>query len=324
MNPLINSHLTHEILDSSKIKTFNDCNRQFFYEYILGWRLDRPNHDLYFGNAWHIAREHQLIHGYEDVAGAYTAFINFYRKEFPVETDELYQPKDPMGVAVALNKFADQRRSDLIENELLYTEISGTVPINEKGRVLHYRMDSILRNKESGKIFSWDHKSAKQFGRMWEDDFALSVQSGTYTHCLYCLYPIEEVLGIEFCGTSFKYLNRGSKMTPQGYNIEFCRVPAWKNPDQMNVWLWNTLDTVNNIDREYDRLSDCSDSDRVLQCFPLNPGACTKYRGCVYHDYCMCWPNPLRSCDEPPLGFKVEYWDPSAMETTNKINLEWR
>ena len=321
---MIPHHPTHDILDSSKLDTFYDCPRKFFYEYVLGWRLDRPAHDLYFGNAWHVAREYQLIHGYNDIEGAYSAFLDYYRKEFSQETDDLYQPKDPTGVAIALTKFAEERQSDLAENELLYTEISGTVPITEDGKVLHYRMDSILRNKETGKIFSWDHKSAKQFGRFWSDKFFLSVQAGTYTHCLYCLYPIEEVLGIEFCGTAFQYLKRGSRTSPQGYRIEFCRVPAWKTPEQMNIWLWNTVEQVRNVEMEMDRLSQCRPSDTVMQCFPLNPNSCTKYFGCAYHDYCVSWPNPLRACDEPPLGFKTEYWNPADMETTNKINLEWR
>ena len=321
---MIPEHPTHHILDSSKIDTFYDCPRKFFYEYVLGWRINKPAHDLYFGQSWHMAREHQLIHGYEDIQGAYKAFIDYYRLEFPPETDDIYRPKDPAGVGFALIKFANERKSDLIENELLYTEISGTVPIDREGRVLHYRMDSVLRRKADGKIFSWDHKSAKSFGRTWAEKFFLGVQTGTYTHCLYCLYPINEVIGIEFCGTCFEYLKRGSAQREQGYHTSFLRVPAWKTSDQMNVWLWNTLEQVHEIEREMDRLSHCSENDAVMQCFPINPGNCTKYWGCTYHDFCLSWSNPLQRCDEPPLGYKEEHWDPSAMETTNKLNLEWR
>jgi hypothetical protein len=92
----------------------------------------------------------------------------------------------------------------------------------------------------------------------------------------------------------------------------------------MNSWLWTVIDLTNDIDREFDRLSHCKESDPVMQAFPMRSGACTKYRGCVYHDYCLAWQNPLQRCYEPPLGFKTEFWDPSAMETTNKMNLEWR
>jgi len=322
----IPNHPTHSIIDSSKLTCLADCPRQFFYQYILGWRPDKPEHDLYFGESWHLAREHQLIHGYDDVKGAYKLFIEHYRKKFPEGTDDIFRPKDPMAVALALTKFASDRKSDLTENELLYSEISGTVPIDEK-RAVHYRMDSVLRNKESGKVFSWDHKSATERSMnypWWEPNFFLGLQNGTYTHCLYCMYPIEEVIGVEFCGTAFHYLPRGGSARSQGYHITLKRVPAWKTPDQMNAWLWTINDLYDRLDMEMDKLSDCKDSDPVLMAFPMNPNSCSKYRGCAFHDYCMAWANPIQHSYEPPLGFKVEFWNPAAMETTNKKNLDWR
>jgi len=320
---MIEEHPTWHIHDSSKSCTYLDCPRKYFYDYVLGWKSDRPAHDLHFGNAWHVAREHQLIHGYEDTSGAYLKFLHYYRDFFPQETDDLYRPKDPAAVSLALEKFRTEKSNDLIDNELLFTETSGTVPINFSGRVLHYRMDSVLRRNEDGKIFSWDHKSAKKFSRTWADKFHLSIQNGTYTHCLYCMYPIEEVLGIEFCGTAFTYLTKGSKARSAGYHIDLLRVSAWKTAEQMNNWLWLINDIIDNIERDFDRLSHCKDSDNVLMTFPMNPESCTKYWGCQWHDYCLSWENPLRRCQEPPLGFHYEFWNPSDIITTNKINLEW-
>ena len=322
----INLHPTWDIVDSSKLSCFSDCPRQYFYNYILGWRLNRPEHDLWFGQAWHEAREHQLLNGYDDVTGAYTKFIDCYREKFQESTDDLFRPKDPSAVILALVKFASEYKSDLTENELLYTETSGKVPISED-RYLHYRMDSVLRNRSNGKIFSWDHKSATERSMnypWWSDNFFLGFQNGTYTHCLYCMYPIEEVLGVEFCGTAFHYLPKGGRARSQGYHITLKRVPAYKTPDQMNAWLWTVNDLYDLLLNEMDKLDKCTDSDPVLMSFPMSPGACSKYRGCPYHDFCLAWPNPLRSCHEPPLGFKQEYWNPSQQETTNKKDLEWK
>lgn len=316
---LIPEHPSWEIKDSSKLDTFQDCERKYLFEHLLGWRSDRPAHDLYFGESWHRAREYQLIHGYDDIQGAYKAFIDYYRKEFPESTDAIYRPKDPMGVIIALQKFAEEKQRDLKDNELLFTETSGTVPVDMKGRILHYRMDSILRSKETGKVFSWDHKSAKGFPWQWEANFYLSIQNGTYTHCLYCMYPIEEVIGIEFCGTAFKFLKRKQK-----YEINLKRVPAWKTPEQMNIWLWTVNDKLDNIEREMDRLSHCKESDEVLMAFPMRTSSCQKYYGCQFKDYCMAWTNPLRNCHEPPLGFHIKFWDPRELNTTNKMNLEWK
>ena len=323
---------TWSIRDSSKLDDYLACPRKYFYAHILGWRMDVPAHDLHFGSSWHCAREHQLLHGYDDVGGAFNAFMNEYRKVFDESTDELYKPKTPTAVLNALMKFAEERQSDLIENEVVeldgtkMTEISGTVPVAED-RVLYYRMDSIMRRKEDDKVFSWDHKttSGKYInGRQWGEQFHLGIQNGTYTHCLYCLFPIKDVLGIEFCGTGFEFLQRGSAARPAGYHATLRRVPAFKTPEQMNTWLWNINDVLDNIDHDMERLIECSENDQVLMAFQQNPKSCTDFRGCAYHDFCLAWQNPLRQCQEPPLGFRIEFWNPAEMNTTNKKDLEWR
>lgn len=324
-------HQTWDKKSSSKLDTYQSCRRKYFLEYLLGWRPDYPNHDLYFGQSWHIAREYQLLNGYDDFQGAYGVFIDYYRKEFAPEDDAVNIPKTPTGVLNALITFDEQKSRDLIDNEVVVldgikmTEISGTVPVDEN-RVLHYRLDSIMRRKEDGMIFSWDHKTtAEKYinGRQWAEAFHLGLQNGTYTHCLYCMFPIEEVLGIEFCGTGFTFLKRGSKDRSSGYHCTLRRVPAFKTPEMMNTWLWTVNRLLDELEDEMDRLSHCKESDPVLMAFPMNPKSCTDYRGCPFHDYCISWQNPLQHAYEPPLGFKEEFWDPSAMDSRVKKDLTW-
>jgi len=252
---------TWDIRDSSKVSDYLACPRLYFFSHILGWRPDSPAHDLHFGSSWHCAREYQLLHGYEDVQGAFNAFLDEYRKEFHESTDEMYKPKTPTAVLAGLMKFAEERSNDLVENEVVeldgqkMTEISGTVPV-DIDRIMYYRMDSIMRRKSDGKIFSWDHKSTSGRyinGYQWAEQFHLGIQNGTYTHCLYCMFPIEDVLGIEFCGVGFEHLIRGSKNRPAGYHATLRRVPAFKTPDQMNVWLWLVNDILDEIDTDMDR-----------------------------------------------------------------------
>jgi hypothetical protein len=319
------------IYDSSKLDTYIACPRKFFYEHILGWRRDLPAHDLYFGQAWHIAREHQLLYGYDQVDEAFTKFLQYYRLQFDESTDDMYKPKNPMGVLNALLKFYKERSNDLIENEVVelngvkLTEISGTVPIGEKRR-LHYKMDSHMRRRSDGKIFSWDHKSTsgKYINNdFWSNQFYLSIQNGTYTHCLYCQYPIEQVLGIEFCGTGFEFLSKGSAQRSAGYHATLRRVPAFKNPSQMNIWLWTVNDIVDDLERDMDRLFHSSIEDPVLMAFRCNSKSCGDYRGCTFHDFCMSWTNPLQRCAVPPLGYRVEFWNPEEAETKIKQELNF-
>ena len=223
---LIPTHLSWEKKDSSKLTTYVRCPRWYFYEYVLGWRMDMPAQDLHFGEAWHRGREHQLLNGYQDIQGAYYKFEDCYREHFHQDTDQLYLPKTPAGALAGYMAFANHYPNDLRDNKVVelddikMTEISGKVPVDDK-RFLYYRMDSIMERLEDGKIFSWDHKSTTEKwinNRIWQDEFYLSIQNGTYTHCLYCMFPIDRVLGVEFCGCGFTHLLRGSKNRSAGYH----------------------------------------------------------------------------------------------------------
>ncbi len=328
MNPVI-EHPSWSIKDSSKLDDYIRCPRFYFYHYLLGWTLDIPAHDLLFGEAFHQAREHQLLFGYDDIAGAFDSFMSVYRKEFPQETDPIYLPKTPAAVLQALINFSQLYSHDLDENEVVefdgkkMTEIAGTVPVDEK-RVLHYRMDSIMRRHADQMIFSWDHKTTSGkwiHDTRWDADLDLSIQNGTYTHCLYCMFPIEQVLGVEFVKTGFEYLQRGSANRAAGYHATTRRIPAFKTPEQMNTWLWTVNTILDELDRDMDRLVHCSDSDEVLMAFRMNPKACTDFRGCEFHDFCLAWQNPLRRCEEPPLGFIKRFWNPAERESTIKKDL---
>ena len=79
---MIPSQPSWEIIDSSKLDDYLRCPRLYFYSHILGWRMDAPAHDLYFGECWHMAREYQLIHGYDKIEEAYDVFLTHYRKEY--------------------------------------------------------------------------------------------------------------------------------------------------------------------------------------------------------------------------------------------------
>lgn len=304
-------HETWNIQDATKIQCFMDCPRHYFYEYVLSWRPDAPNIHLEFGSAWHLAMEHLIItfenNGYSDVAllGAYEKLNEYYRQFFSEMQDEIYHPKTPAMALKALLAYAIEYRHDKFDP--LYTEISGSVTLNEK-HTLTFKMDSILNTQDG--IKSREHKTGSQLSRTWMDQWALKMQTGVYNHVLYCLFPKDTVWGVEINGTIF------SKK-----DIKFQRVPSRRTLAAMEAWYYNTIDWCDAIYREFERLHECSESENTLRAFPMNTESCTKYFGCSFHDYCMAWSNPLQRCEEPPMGFKQEFWNPKAEESKTKIDI---
>ena len=311
MNKLVPKHYTYDIQDSSKVQEFMDCSRKYFYRYILGWVSDSPNNHLVFGTAWHLAMEHLLLNGYDDVniVRAYDLFLNEYRKDFSEETDALFGAKTPSRVMECLLEYAHRYRNDKDEFEVLYTEIAGTVPLTED-RALHFRQDTICKGSEG--YFSLEHKTrGSSLTRSWVQEWPLSVQVGTYTHVLYCLFPPEEVYGVKINGAGFLKTK-----------FDLQRFPFAKTKRAMEVWMWTTLYWLDQIYLNFDIFGDATEDDKVMTVFPMNTRNCSKYFGCPYHDFCTAWSNPLSHIDEVPMGFKVEFWDPTKAETVkHKIEM---
>jgi hypothetical protein len=302
---MIQPHDSWKIIDSTKLNSFLECPRSYFFEYILGWRSEAPNLHLEFGKAWHLAMEHLINNGYENdsISAAYKLFFEHYRQFFPELMDEVNAPKNPANALKALVQYCEEYKEDRFVP--IYTEIAGTVPVDD-GKVLHFRMDSILEAQDK-MIFSREHKTGSQLSRQWTDQWSLAIQTGTYNHVLYCLYPAEQVWGVEINGVFF-----------QKKENKFQRVPARRNLHMMNSWQWTVCHIMNMIDFETKRMFDVKESDEVMEAFPCNPTNCTKYFGCRYHDFCMAWANPITRCDEIPMGFKTEWWNPAEEESTAK------
>ena len=318
-NHLIDRNLpTWKINDPTKVSEFISCPRKYFYNYVLGWKTSILSNHLVFGTSWHIAMEYLLTHDYntDSIIAAHEEFLKDYRKTFGPETDEMFWPKTPDNTLITLNAYCGQFRDDLVNWEPLYTEIAGKININDE-QVLHFRMDSILKHRTKERIKSIEHKTASS-SYNWEIQWPLSMQNGTYSHVLYCLFPVDIVEGVTFRASVFK---KSKKAWQQLSNLQpltvlppydFLEFPAKKSPDQMNVWLWHTQLYLDQIAHNFELLADCLEHDEVLYAFPQIPTSCTKWFGCEFLDFCQAWPNPLQRCYEPPLGYIEEHWDPSA------------
>jgi hypothetical protein len=290
----IPQHDTWRILDSSKVQTFMECPRKYFFRYILGWTRDAPNIHLVFGEAWHEGMERILLG--DSAEQAADAFDLIFRRDFPESMDDIFFPKVPAVARAAFKQYKEVYAGD--QFEVLSTEISGTAPIGPD-RVLHFRIDAIVRGADG--IIGLEHKTASVQSQQWREQWVLSAQVGAYGHVLHCLYEPSEVWGIIVNGTFFRKKDTG-----------FERVPIRKQPDMLQVWLSTLNYYTEMIDANMEELEHCADS-------------CGMYGGCPYRDLCAYRPNPLRYANNgPEIGFKVEWWNPADRWKKNIIKLEKR
>ncbi len=298
-------HPTWNVVDSTKLEDYMECPRRFFYCYVLGWRPEADSQDLVFGQAWHLAMQYLLLHGYEprSIVEAYNEFLNCYRQVFPDTTDDIYKPKNPAGVIKALTAYVVEHRNDSFD--VLYTEVAGSVPIGPN-RNIHFKMDDILRDRQ-GQIFSLEHKTTKKsFDRIFYDKWAMAIQPACYQHALCCVFPPDEVWGVKINATCF-----------QVKEIKFRRLPVRRNYDMLSVWLATMNTLFEQLEYNFDLLSEeliMRHDNKVMHSFEQRPISCTSYRGCPYINLCLSWANPLQHIESLPMGFKTEFWDPSAKE----------
>jgi len=301
--------------DSTKLKSFMDCPRQYFFRYVLGWTSDAPNVHLIFGKAVHKAMEVILsnngavlpckpTYDIDVIMEAIQAFLNIYRQYYNEADDEDNKPKNPANFERALFQYVAKYKD--IENfDVLHIEVAGSVVVCETPpRSLFFKQDAICRDDIG--VFALEHKTGSQYTSVWARQWRQNVQIGTYSHVLYCMYPIEDVFGVKINGIFVK--NEPKKVG--GADNQFERLPIRRTPSQMGDWLYMVNYWLQIMEREFLALQECDDSLALLPTFPKNPQACTKYFGCPYLDFCEAWLNPLQHCKEPPIGFVVEHWDP--------------
>lgn len=312
----IPTHETWDVLDSTKIQTFLECPRKYFYEYMLGWRRRSGNLHLNFGSAIHSAMEHfnhlrkQNGKGYrltdQDIADAVIIFTHEYRENHPEDEDEWNKPKDLETGKLAIVAYAEEYDRKDSNEEVLFPETTGVVLIDVE-RVVHFKCDIIAEDDRG--IFARDYKTAQRKSDLWAMDFELRIQIGTYIHAARCMFPdrVNDVWGLEVRGIFlYKAMNKDRKYG----KVDFWDVPIRKDPSMMEVWRQSMVRWTDTLFKEMELLQECDAEEPVLRAFPMNTTSCTNYGGCPYHDFCTVWPNPLSRCQKVPMDYEVRFWDP--------------
>ncbi len=306
-------HPSWEICDSSKlVEEYLTCERKDFFRNVLGWKKEGPNIHLVFGESWHRMQEVVLLADYHPdcIIHAHDIFEEYYRQFYTPMTDDINYPKTPGRALDAIAQYIRQYgASDSVKYECLHTEVAGSAPLIGGG-VIYFRIDSILRNRETNQKSSREHKTGSRLDYKWRDKWDIAIQMGTYTHVLYCLYPPEEVYGLTINGAIFRK-----------NDTEFLRVPVRKPPAMMEAWLVEVSRFAKARREEMQLLSACSPDDVVMNAFPRRTVNCMQYYGCPYHPFCTSWANPLAHCEAPPMGFEIEFWNPMDKKHSATVDL---
>lgn len=310
---------TWSIMDSTKLKCYKGCPRKYFYEYVLGWRHSGPNIHLDFGSAIHLIFE--TIYNEPDdgwrgypsdiVTKAYGEFLAEYRKSYPLpegdgvdlaialEQDAKNSPKNPDGAARLIAEYATKYKDD--DFEVLYTEVAGIVPIDDIHNMT-FKMDLILRD-EMG-VRGKDFKTSGADREMYQRKFHHDTQMLCYSHALHMLFPEEEV------GMCLDFLiPLKTKVTLRRRDIPITEL-------QLLHWLAETSWWLNEVDRDFELLSNTSLDAPYMLTFRRNDQNCTQYNQlCPFFDFCSLpgFSNPLTRCAKPQPGFEVRHWDPRKL-----------
>lgn len=301
--PQAAAHMEHyQVLDSTKLQCYQACPRQYFFEYVLGWRADRQSNHLVFGQAWHSALEHIYKNGMkpESIYDGFQEFLKVYRQEFPDNTDEWFGGKSPAAALQGLIEYANQNVEDVYRYKVLATEVSDNLPITEQDSIV-VKLDAVLQNVDTGRITIMEHKTGSAAGQWWARQWHLSLQVGAYIAACNHFYEVEDTPCI-VDGTFFLKTKR-----------TFQRELVMRSQESLLNWANTVLSLINRIERDFEILADeDGESCRTQKSFPQNPGACSNYGGCQFHDLCTCVANPVEAAanGRMPGGFKEYWWEP--------------
>lgn len=325
-----------DVIDTTKLKTFMTCPRRYFYEHVVGWRPEQPNHDLHYGISLHRALEYMYQQkkvtptiGYSerDVIDGFAIFLQEYRKHFDEMSDQGVGHKNPENTLRALAQYIERYRDDAFQ--VVFTEISGSIAIGETAagteRKMYFRLDTVCKG-ENG-YFILEHKTSSWDQSKWALSWSFATQVGVGNHVMYCMHGDESagmiVNGI-FLRAQPRFKLNGEPYANSGPGNEFMRIPKKFTGAKMQDWMNMVNYNFDQIQQEMDILHSTDEGDSCMSAFPKRETGCFEYgRICPFHDFCGVWMNPTQRVHEAPVGLKVEHWDPTSLDTelTTKVDV---
>ena len=185
-------------------------------------------HDKNWGSGIHSGLQaHYLGKGW-------AAIEESFLREYPVNLDESDQAKTIESGKECLRRYVEFYKGQDSNWEVLSTEEAGKVEIGGEEHDLH--IDLVARNKQSGDIYLWDHKtSGKPASPTYWRGFELSGQLTRY--CVYVKEKYGNCAGAIINNIAIKHLKIKNKYGEgPGLVVNFERQIFNRTPQQIAFW----------------------------------------------------------------------------------------
>lgn len=341
--------------DNTRIQSYRECERKFYYRHIRDWAPDGTKAALAFGGAWHQAMDQvwaaycgvnqaavdqQLV-----IGNAMRAFEEKWTSEgfcsleeflaMSLDAQKALMPRTPMVAAEMIYGYIEAREHAMrfnfepVEGE--WIERPFAVPLDPEEPNLFYvgRFDKVVRRRSDGSIFGIEHKTTTAYKK---DGFFKGEFIEGFS-------PNSQVRGYNFAGkmiwgpAKFKGILVDAALVHRDVHEGFKLIPVEEQLPMLEDWLWNTHRRIQSIEGDMDRLeyirrvkaggptNDTIADLQYLSAFPQKTEACTAYGNtCPFIDLCRSKADP-EAWEQPPKGFRVERWSPFDELELAKIGL---
>lgn len=262
----------HLQLSNSRMKSFNECNRKHYWQYIEQLTTKYGATPLRYGKVWHAALERYYSHikeyGWEkkNPLGLTAMEVGFQAMEesWLAETEDLiwvddYRTKEAMIEAFIM--YVETYQTDKNSLEIIATEYKYMIPVtlspNELKRFPYLFERSILFTgiidlvaKQYGHIWAYEHKTTGAWVQQIAQTFRRSAQTIGYLWSAKEEYSKKDIM-VEGIMINLHHLSAG-KLRDGGYGkkkIEFLRDPQMYSDSDFYQWRQSSLSVLNDKER---------------------------------------------------------------------------
>ena len=297
-------------LDSSKIQTYMECPRKFFFSNYVGLQQSEPSVDLVFGVAWHEAMAALLddkpLEGYSNITPAIMAFSKYWEENS--EGIDTHKHKNPENALFFLSSYVDWWSDDKFT--VVETEQSVKIRISKQDFSVDIfaNIDAVCNDGHN--YFILEHKTT---GR-WVTQTYLNQWRQKPQTLAYFFY----LQNSNIASNDSLILHNILCTSARNNDKIFHRMQSSFSHDQINSWILNTQHYVEQIMSDIRNVESENPDDNIMKSFPKNTTQCSF---CPYIDVCMARPNPLKKLDKIPSEFDIAFWDPETRKTYSEKEL---